>query len=398
MGKVDLGINLAKDVAAFLKAGRGHSLLRRQPSIFHGINPTLTYPPTGKTFALPRFCTVEMKQARQMNRIASSQIKAPINSTFSKASAEDLRRLTSQTIEDSYSRVLWTNPKDGKVYNLLKQGETEDGKVLVRILDQDGAFIKEAEIMPKKIAIIDEFVGKRGEYVQATHGDMVVIFAKRNNPFAKYDIIERKNIADENEIQKILKQNSYDYINCSFGTTIFPKDIWVELTGYNSKELAKIGLDRDLLFNFEYSNEALFNAFIKARKEFPNKFTEDHLFDFLNKLSKKGTRVLKASGNDGRKTVEAELLFNNRIEGVGSLSSSGKISNFSSSGNSRYTQHYEKGEFEVSKTEYGLNITGIPGTDIDIGSIKLGDMNGTSFSTPIRVAKLALNDMMEGIL
>lgn len=76
-----------------------------------------------------------MKQAREMNKIASRQIKSPITSNFSKATAEDLRRLTSTSIEDSYSRVQWTNPKDGKIYNLLKQGEREDGKILVRILD-----------------------------------------------------------------------------------------------------------------------------------------------------------------------------------------------------------------------------------------------------------------------
>lgn len=62
-----------------------------------------------------------------MNKIASRQIKSPITSNFSKATAEDLRRLTSTSIEYSYSRVQWTNPKDGKVYNLLKLGETEYG-------------------------------------------------------------------------------------------------------------------------------------------------------------------------------------------------------------------------------------------------------------------------------
>lgn len=98
-----------------------------------------------------------------MNKIASRQIKSPITSNFSKATAEDLRRLTSTSIEDSYSRVQWTNPKDGKIYNLLKQGETEDGKILVRILDQDGAFVKETTIMPKEIAILDNNYGSAFE-------------------------------------------------------------------------------------------------------------------------------------------------------------------------------------------------------------------------------------------
>lgn len=54
MSKVDLGIKVAKN-DRILNAGNGKSLLYKQPSIFHGINPRLTYPPSGKTFALPRF-------------------------------------------------------------------------------------------------------------------------------------------------------------------------------------------------------------------------------------------------------------------------------------------------------------------------------------------------------
>lgn len=105
MSKVDLGIKVAKKMIGFLNAGNGKSLLYKQPSIFHGINPRLTYPPSGKTFALPRFCSEEMNQARKMNKIATNQIKTSAQKSYSKASAEDLKRLTSETIEDSYSRV-----------------------------------------------------------------------------------------------------------------------------------------------------------------------------------------------------------------------------------------------------------------------------------------------------
>ena len=80
-----------------------------------------------------------------MNKIASRQIKSPITSNFSKATAEDLRRLTSTSIEDSYSRVQWTNPKDGKIYNLLKQGKQKMGKSSFEFLDQDGAFVKKKQ-------------------------------------------------------------------------------------------------------------------------------------------------------------------------------------------------------------------------------------------------------------
>ena len=109
----------ADDVVRYAKACGKRSILETKPSIFHGINPTLTYEATGKTFALPRFISQEMQQARKLNQIAIRQIKQPINSSFPKATIEDLRRLTSETIEDSFSRVQWTNPKDGKVYHLL---------------------------------------------------------------------------------------------------------------------------------------------------------------------------------------------------------------------------------------------------------------------------------------
>ena len=152
------------------------------------------------------------------------------------------------------------------------------------------------------------------------------------------------------------------------------------------------------------------------------------------------------------------------------MSNKGKISSFSGSRSSKYTQHYEKGEYPVTQTPEGVNITGLTGTDIvleknpfvgkTLGRIRRfiwsvpeeseliqkhgyekgknlykelsekykkynvyssqlhfpnakyeGDnaiaelyipkninISGTSFSTPTRVAKLALNDMMEGIL
>lgn len=434
MGKVDFGISLAKDVTTFLKSGSARSLLRRQPSIFQGINPTLTYPPTGKTFALPRFCTVEMKQARKINKIASRQIKSPITSNFSKATEEDLRRLTSTSIEDSYSRVQWTNPKDGKVYNLLKLGETEDGKVLVRILDSDGAFVKETTIKPKEIAILDnsygsafelpeyyEIVGMKKENLptelgELSHAKAVEIFAKRSNPFARYTIFETgchsgssciNNDKVISHLKTLQQGKKYDYVNCSIGSETF--DV----------------------------TETCEPIYKKVCEE----------VDKLNSL--RGSRILFASGNsDGgifrSKAVNRFLLNSNTAEGVGSLDKQGVVSMFSSSKNSKFCQHYEQGEFLITQTSNGINITGQAGTDIVFSEknpfvgMKLGDIleacnekpelwkymkklsfkdggesyddiaelffppdmriAGTSFATPIRTAKLALNDMMEGVL
>ena len=429
MSKVDYGIRVAKNMIKFLETGNRKSLLLREPSIFHGINPTLTYSPNGKTIALPRFCTVEMNQARKMNQIATNQIKTSVQKLYPKASAEDLKRLTSETIEDSYSRVQWTNPKDNKVYNLLKQDTTKDGNVLIRILDQDGKFLKEATIKPKEIAIIDNSYGSAFELPygvdaanlpielnELSHAKAVEIFAKRSNPFAKYTIFEAgiqngSSCIDNNKLinhMKNLQQGKrYDYINCSLGSETS---------------------------NLKEACEPIF-------KEIGAEVDKLH--------STQGSRILFASGNsDGgifhSKTTNRYLINSKTSEGVGSLNNQGRISDFSSSRNSSFCQHYEKGEFIVTKNTYGINITGQPGTDIVFSEknpfigMKLRDIlkkcdekpelwkymknlsfknggesyddiaelffppnmriEGTSFATPIRTAKLALNDMMQGIL
>ncbi len=349
MSKVDLGIKVAKKMIGFLNAGNGKSLLYKQPSIFHGINPRLTYPPSGKTFALPRFCSEEMNQARKMNKIATNQIKTSAQKSYSKASAEDLKRLTSETIEDSYSRVQWTNPKDNKIYNLLKQGTTEDGNVLIRILDEEGKFLKEATIKPKEIAIIDNSYGSAFElpyYLdeinmpkelnELSHAKAVEIFAKRNNPFAKYTIFEtgvQKGSTDIdgnkliNHIKNLQQGKKYDYVNCSLGSETD------DITEASKPIFKKIGEEIDKLH------------------------------------STRGSRVFFASGNsDGgafhRKTTNRYLINSNTAEGVGSLNRQGRISNFSSSRNSKFCQHYEQGEFLITQKSDGINITGQPGTDI----------------------------------
>ncbi len=67
MGKYNLAIKFGKSLhsytASYVKACGKRSILETKPTVFHGINPTMTYAPSGKSFALPRFCTQEMKQA-----------------------------------------------------------------------------------------------------------------------------------------------------------------------------------------------------------------------------------------------------------------------------------------------------------------------------------------------
>ncbi len=358
MGKYDLAIRLGKsllsDTASYVKACGKRSILETKPTIFHGINPTAIYPLSGKTFALPRFCTLEMQEARRMNKIAVRQAKSQgIDRTYPNATPQDLKRLTSETIEDSYSRVEWTNPKDGKVYNLLKQGETKDGKVVVRILDEHGAFVKEANITPKIHVLIDDtapgvfaeqyknsYDSYITEFLKMSHFDLIQMGAKRANPFEKtilYDVrtscIDGKYDVDKRGIE-IYKEIIKDIDNKKMSPYI-------------------ISMSRGVDYKF---SESLSEFSLQEHKSFKN---------FVSELQKSGIRILVSAGNSGKNSQSIELL-NTGAEGVGALQH-GKIASYSASRNSKFTQHYEESALNTTVDELGnVNITGIPGTDFSL--------------------------------
>ena len=112
--------------------------------------------------------------ARTLNKIAIHSVKSPKKFTYPKASHEDLKRLTSTTLEASYQRAVWTNPKDGKIYHLLKEKELDNGNIAIKILNEDGSFNKNAEITPKKILILDNFDTK--DKYGLSHGELVSTF------------------------------------------------------------------------------------------------------------------------------------------------------------------------------------------------------------------------------
>ena len=209
-------INAAQDLAS----KRAH-LLQTKPEI-HGINPRGVIEEIGEIVEFPRFSSIEMQTAQQMNKIALRQAKTGIQRTFAKATPEDYQRLTSTRIKDTYARAEWTNPKDGKVYHILKEYVTKNGKIKVRILDSEGAFIKEAELAPKIIAIPDVY-NVESKYFGLSHGDIVTTFAKRHNPFARYvpfnvSLMKLHNQTELREIvEYINKGNRIDYISGSIG-------------------------------------------------------------------------------------------------------------------------------------------------------------------------------------
>ena len=292
-----------------------------------------------KSAELPRFSSPEMVMARTLNKIAIRGTKAPKTFTYPKATPQDLKRLTSDTIEDSYSRVTWTNPKDGKIYHILKESELPDGNIAVKILNEDGSFNKNASIKPKKIIVVDNFEPHKNMPYGVIHGEIVTAFLKRNNPFARVETInvgfsfpleERFLGAFRQILNRLKKGEKIDYISCSKGANCFTT-----------------------VKNMRGTNQEL---------------------NTISEIANNGVRVLFAAGNSKTDPVGVTnqiLLLVNKTEGVGSLSPhTSRISDFSGSRNSFFTQHYEIGEYNVRPTKYGANITGLPGTDIVINNPK----------------------------
>ena len=354
MGIPKIGVTIISPVVEkwVQKAGVRSVLQAKAPSL-HGINPTLTYAPTGKTFALPRFCTQEMKQAREMNKIAARQIKSQeLERTYPKASPQDLKRLTSETIEDSYSRVEWTNPKDGKVYNLLKQGKTDDGKFIVRILDSEGAFIKEAELTPRKIMIYDSEntpVDFGKFYEKMSHGESVKRFVQRANPFADIEFINVDHKRSKNTIFNILLNLQDELKMLHQRITAGEKVDYISLS---------LGLNHNII-----RPDTILQKSGKTLSEFKTT-SEDFLTSQFLRLHP-NVRILQAAGNSGKDVISPDLMFKG-VEGVGALDRSGKVAEFSSTRNSLLTQHYEQGVFRKTPTKYGLGFFDNHSTDLPI--------------------------------
>ncbi|MCD8378252.1 MAG: hypothetical protein LUB59_05640 [Candidatus Gastranaerophilales bacterium] len=346
---------------------------------------------TGMQKAAGRFAPTQGNITRALNRIAINETKSrAMHYTYSKAVPEDLKRLTSKSIEDSYKRVSWTNPKDGKVYHILEEGREKD-KVQVRILDKDGAFVKNAELTPKTIVIFDNFFSPKG----LTHGEIMETFVKRFNPFAKVERLEhKKNIFEilryrgrlpmeleekrfSELADKMDRGKKVDYISISEVNLVDAEDVTGK-PGYIQKQyVAKSGSIKSIKPLFE-------------------------------RIMSKGTRILDAAGNENNfaKEVVNDRLAIEGVEGAGSLRK-GKIAHDSCSRNSVFTQHYERRDYFPRLTKgdngeiIGVNLTGLEGTDLPLNwkTKKLNTrLGGTSYAAPVRAAKLALNDMLEGIL
>lgn len=350
------------------------------------VNPKMRYEYSDKYFDLPRFMSKEMREARNMNSLVLKDIKRlkRVYKHFKDASPEDLTRLTDKSFEASFLRVKWVNPKDGKVYHLLNNGRTDDGLQIVRILNSDGGFVKEAALNKKKIIVFelqsDVFISNINNI---SHAELMTLFVKRYNPFADIKLYYWKdNLKISKEMLQELDKDTAA-ISCAFSSYSY----------ISPKNLIK----------------RWFNKFFNKRTKVSEPET---LKEELAKVSKQlgadlsgippHIRVFMSAGNAGKNVYNIYHNSSNTIEGVGSLSSSGKIADYSASRNSYFTQHYERGEFCITRYKEGLSFTGTDDIDIPVKSDEImiyhEPLDGTSLSVSIRAAKAVLNEMMEGVL
>ncbi len=352
------------------------------------------------------FTTKAGKIARRLNQLAIKELKSEaIEYTYPKATAKDLKLLTSKRLEDTYKKVSWTNPKDGKVYHILEEGRSKKG-INVRILASDGEFIKNATLKPKTIVIFDQFknLGSLRSLLKfklnktPNHGEIVETYLKRTNPFAN---IERVNH----------KKNLLEMIK-------YRGQLPIDLTEKRFQELDKTiknGHNIDYISISEVAmcdiGELSHSKGIEQKEAIQDSILKGELSPLTNifkSIINKGTKIFMSASNEPKnpsQKVNAFLAIDG-VEGVGGLARNGKIAKDSASRKSIFTPHYEQRTFQGKLVEengeiLGINITGKPGAELPYNKKYkhlLRIIGGTSYSTPIRVGKLSLNDMMEGIL
>lgn len=319
--------------------------------------------------------------ARKMNIAALNQIKRPYSSSYPDATPEDLKVLNDNTLEGSLKKVQWINPKDLKVYNLIKESEDDNENINIRILDKDGKFIKKANIKPPTIFILDAFGRgwQAGQYKLSDtnfldHGYMVSRFAQKNNPFAKYlyaDVDQQGGLIASLDyaIDKIESgKGKIDALNFSFGSDV-ENQFYNVLKGKNLEEYA----------------DAINEASKKGECESFSKDSHDKLSkniqiaQRLKKLSELGVEVFVSSSNYTKDYFNFFLL-NTSFHGVGSLDPKGKISDFTSSTVDSLTKEFELGEYEAKEMPDGVNYTGINGTDLEFDINKKFKLKGKELS------------------
>lgn len=341
--------------------------------------------------------------ARKLNKTA--QLRDPIKAhhiVFSKelyplASKKDLALLLSDKEEDLLKKCTFIHPKNLKEYNILFKKKNADKSIKVRILDSKGGFIKEADIKPKNVVVLDNFSQNTTAMLydgseQVPHGNVVQRLIQRSNPFNNYEFIDisssdqgnkmNSRKAIEDLIKRVRSGEKIDAVSCSFAREFTYEQLeeilrqpiknkpMIEqrkiIIG-NLNRLSKMN-DKELEDYFKNIIDDYKPEFLQDVKAFINMNKEIKLFERLNKM---GVKIFMGSGNArevlaDKKVVETinYNLLADGVEGVGALDTHGLAAQYSGSRKSLFTPHYEKGDICIEFREKGFNFSGGLGVDV----------------------------------
>lgn len=335
---------------------------------------------------------------KRLTKIAMQELKMPrIRTGYKKAVAQDFERLTSTKLEDSYKRAVWINPKDNKIYNFLYQGRTQEGKIKLRVLDNEGAYLREIEAKPAKVIILDDMTSKDilcGS-LYLGHGECVEALAKRTNPFCDYEVLNTH--SGNNPMGGLVKRLESIKNRMAKGEKID----FVSISAAYENETLKHQKIPNTVEEIKQKQLSEIREYISLQKDF---IPSLKALQINKELYSRGCRVIMGAGNNGKPSVNVHLIDTGVI-GAGALSPNG--AKRESSASRLFTDLYARGKYEVILTKEGINISALNGADLkppkhmpklNGEEIYMGDIAGTSFATPVCAANLAFVKMLSGIL
>ena len=353
-------------------------------------------------FAIKRiFHTKEGQISRTLNKVAKykniPQYFTPkTRQDFPFATSNDIRQLLSENKNSILKSCSYLNPKNLMEYSILETNRTQNS-IAVKILDKNGKLIKEANIRPFNVVVIDNFSNANtrlgSDTMKVTHGEIVKKIIQRNNPFNNYEYIDaseegKKNIISaamvfEKLLERVEAGEKIDIISCSFSVSFLYAEMEVIIS--------KILQNKSMLLQKKHIKN-FFKKFAKLPpkkqskhiKEIFADMTDDTVKKVLNNLSialkqiecmeklhKRGVKIFMSAGNSAKQidknfydAININLLAKG-IHGVGALDETGrKIATYSCSRKSNLTQNYENGTVLIEFRPNGLNITNSKGIDI----------------------------------
>ncbi len=356
-----------------------------------------TVPPAIKRI----FHTKEGKISRTLNKVAKykniPQYFTPkTKKEYPYATPNDIKLLLSENKKSLHKSCTYLNPKTLKEYSILETNRTQNS-IAVKILDNKGKLIKEANIRPFNVVVIDNFSNANtrlgSDTMKVTHGEIVKKIIQRNNPFNNYEYIDasaegKKNIISAAQVfEKLLERieagEKIDIISCSFSVSFLyaEMEVIIEKALQNKSMILQ---KRSIKNFFKKFAQLPSKKQSKHIKEIFADMTDDTVKKVLNNLSvalkqincmeklhKHGVKIFMSAGNSAKQidknfydAININLLAKG-VRGVGALDETGrKIATYSCSRKSNLTQNYENGTVLVEFRPKGLNITNSKGIDI----------------------------------